>query len=228
VDRLAQVRRDGALDGYTATSQFVPSVARQKENRALVRQRLMDPYLGDYLRQIGYEGTVDDVAPSGFLTPGVLPKAGPLAMLSVLDIADAGHPAHVVLLHGLKNVDAVKASVADLPGVRMVGLADDWSRLFADYRRYAIVLLALSALLMYPLLAWRYGLGRGIRVLAPSLAGRNTRAPAGRIGWRHIYLLQRDGTRAGPVGWGRLLGVLQRNLRREKTGDDPCHRLGGA
>ena len=170
VDRLAQVRRDGALDGYTATSQFVPSVARQKENRALVRQRLMDPYLGDYLRQIGYEGTVDDVAPSGFLTPGVLPKAGPLAMLSVLDIADAGHPAHVVLLHGLKNVDAVKASVADLPGVRMVGLADDWSRLFADYRRYAIVLLALSALLMYPLLAWRYGLGRGIRVLAPSLA----------------------------------------------------------
>jgi len=52
----------------------------------------------------------------------------------------------------------------------MVGLADDWSRLFADYRRYAIVLLALSALLMYPLLAWRYGLGRGIRVLAPSLA----------------------------------------------------------
>ena len=54
--------------------------------------------------------------------------------------------------------------------MRLVSLADDWSRLFGEYRRYAIALLAFSALLMFPLLAWRYGLSGGLRVLVPSLA----------------------------------------------------------
>ncbi len=54
--------------------------------------------------------------------------------------------------------------------VRLVSMADDWSRLFGTFRRYAVGLLALSALLMYPLLCWRYGFVRGARVLAPALA----------------------------------------------------------
>ncbi len=170
VDRLSELKDKRALGGFTAVSQFVPSIARQRENRALVRQRLMAPYLADYLRQVGYEGAIDDAAPEGFLTPGDMPKVGPLAVLSMLDIANAGHPAHVVLLHGIKDIAAVSAAIAGLPGVNLVSPTDDWSRLFADYRRYAIALLALSALLMYPLLAWRYGLGRGLRVLVPSLA----------------------------------------------------------
>ena len=170
VGRLAAARRRGVLDGYTAMSQFVPSTARQTENRALVQQRLIAPELPAYLQQIGYQGKIDYSVPARSLTPRDLPMVGPLALLSLLDVTVNGHPAHVILLHGVTNTDAVKALVADVPGARVVSLTDDWSRLFGEFRRYAIALLALSAVLMCPLLMWRYGILQGLRVLAPSLA----------------------------------------------------------
>jgi predicted exporter len=91
-------------------------------------------------------------------------------MLSLLDIAASGPPAHVILLQGAKDPAAIKALIAGVPGVRLVSLVDDWSRLFAEYRRYAVAVPALSALLMYPLLGWRYGWHRGLRALLPPLA----------------------------------------------------------
>jgi predicted exporter len=151
-------------------SQFVPSMARQKENRALVQTRLIAPDLAAYLAQTGYQGKIDYAAPDRLLTPSQLPRIGPLSLLSILDVGDGKHPAHIVLLQGAADAAAVKKLIADIPAARFVSLADDWSRLFADYRRYAIALLALSALLMYPMLGWRYGWWAGLRVMAPSLA----------------------------------------------------------
>ena len=158
-----------SLDGITSLSQFVPSIARQMENRALVRDRLIKPFLHEYLAQIGYPGAPDIVPSAKFLTPADLPASGPLAMLKLLDVSDAGHPAHVVLLRGVHDADAVRGAIEDIPDTKYVSLADGWSQLFGNYRRYAIALLALSVLLMYPLLAWRYGWKRGAVVLAPSL-----------------------------------------------------------
>jgi predicted exporter len=170
LDRLAQARRKGALDGYTAMAQFVPSIMRQEDNRALVRDRLDIPYLSTYLQQIGYRGAIDADAAARFLTAADLPKVGPLSLLPLLDVTASGHPAHVVLLHGVTDPGVIASSIADMPGIRLVSMADDWSRLFGTFRRYAVGLLGLSALLMYPLLCWRYGFGRGLRVLAPALA----------------------------------------------------------
>lgn len=167
---LTQAQTGGALGGYTSMSQFVPSIARQKENRALVQDKLIGPHLPAYLQQIGYQGTVDYKNSSRFLTPRDLPRMGPLAMLSLLDIAASGHPAHVVLLQGVHDPAAIKSLVAAVPGVRLVSLVDDWSHLFGDYRRYAIAVPVLSAILMFPLFCWRYGWRRGSRVLLPPLA----------------------------------------------------------
>jgi predicted exporter len=167
---LSQAQTQDALGGYTSVSQFVPSITRQKENRALVQDKLIGPYLATYLQQIGYQGKIDYMAPNRFLTPHDLPRVGPLAMLSLLDIAASGPPAHVILLQGAKDPAAIKALIAGVPGVRLVSLVDDWSRLFAEYRRYAVAVPALSALLMYPLLGWRYGWHRGLRALLPPLA----------------------------------------------------------
>ena len=169
-EKLATPKRDGALAGYTAVSQFVPSIARQKDNRTLIRERLIAPYLSDYLQKAGYGGAVDLAPSRQFLTPAALPRIGPLSLLSILDVSSPAHPAHVALLQGVKDASAIGAAISGIPDVRLVSLTDDWTRLFADYRRYAIALLALSAVLMYPLLAWRYGLARALRVLAPSLA----------------------------------------------------------
>lgn len=168
-DRLSHAPHS-VLGGYTSVSQFAPSIARQTENRKLVQDRLVAPDLANYLQQTGYQGAVDYQAPNNFLTPADLPRTGPLSLLSILDIGSGAHPAHIVLLQDVGDARKLADLVGDIPGVKFVSLAEDWSRLFGDYRRYAIGLLALSALLMYPLLAWRYGWGGGLRVMAPSLA----------------------------------------------------------
>jgi predicted exporter len=168
-DRLARARAQSVLGGYTSMAQFVPSIARQIENRKLVQERLVAPYLANYLAQTGYQGTVDDHVSNGFLTPDALPRTGPLSLLSILAVGNATHPAHIVLLQDVADARRLAEFVGNISGVKFVSLADDWSRLFGDYRRYAIALLALSALLMYPLLAWRYGWAGGLRVMAPSL-----------------------------------------------------------
>jgi predicted exporter len=167
--RLSRAREQSILGGYTSMSQFAPSVARQAENRRLVQERLIGPHLANYLAQTSYQGTIDYRTPNGFLTPADLPRTGPLSLLSILDIGSGEHPAHIVLLQDVTDSRKLASLVGTIPGVQFVSLTDDWSRLFGDYRRYAIGLLALSAFLMYPLLGWRYGWRGGLRVMAPSL-----------------------------------------------------------
>jgi predicted exporter len=168
-DRFSSPTTATVLGAYTSMAQFVPSIARQRENRALVQARLDTPYLAGYLAQVGYQGTLDDRAPDRFLVPADLPRTGPLAMLSILDVGRSALPAHIVLLQNVTDAGKLEAIVGNIPGVRFVSLTDDWSRLFGAYRRYALGLLALSALLMYPLLGWRYGWAGGLRVMTPSM-----------------------------------------------------------
>ncbi len=167
--RLSGLKHSGAIGDFTAITQFVPSIARQKENRALVRDRLLAPHLTGYLADIGFGGTPDYPFPDQFLTPDKLPDAGPFALVKLLDVSGAGEAAHVLLLEDVRNASAVQAATAGDSAIRFVSLADDCSSLFGKYRRYAIALLALSVVLMFPLLAFRYGIFRGLRVLAPSL-----------------------------------------------------------
>ncbi|HWY14480.1 MAG TPA: hypothetical protein VNX86_04980 [Rhizomicrobium sp.] len=179
-ERLSRARR--AVGGFTTMAQFVPSIARQKENRELVRSRLMAPHLAAYLAQTGYEGKVDYSETGRFLRPENLPRTGPLSLLSILDVAGREHRAHIVLLQNVTNPAGVEKAVGDIAGVRLVSLPDEWSRLFADYRRYAIGLLVLSAALMYPILGWRYGWVGGLRVMAPSLLAVALAAPLAALG----------------------------------------------
>ena len=169
-DLLSGVREKGALTGFTTVAQFVPSIARQTENRNLVTTRLVTPHLASYVSQIGYEGAIDYTPPDRFATPSDLPVVGPLSLLATLNIGGKESSAHIVLLHGVTDASAVAALVSSLPNVRFVSLAEDWSRLFGVYRRYALALLALSAVLMLPILCWRYGWWGGLRVMAPSVA----------------------------------------------------------
>lgn len=167
---LARAMQDGELNGYTMVSQFAPSVSRQKENRALVADQLMAPHLAAYLAQIGFDGEIDHGPANSFLTPSDLPATGPLSVLHLLAQEVASQPVHVVMLQGLQNPASMTQWAESQSGVHFVSPADDWSRLFGTYRRYALILLGVSVVLMYPLLVWRYGFGQGFRALVPPLA----------------------------------------------------------
>lgn len=166
---LAALKKSGAIDDYVALSQFVPSPARQKQNRALNEERLVKPYLAGYLEEIGYTGAIEYPQNDNIMHVSDLPKTGPYALVRLLNIPAGLEAMNIIQLRGVNDAGAVRAAVADVPGLRFISLADDWTALFAKYRIYALSLLALSVALMYPLLAWRYGFVRALRVLAPSL-----------------------------------------------------------
>ncbi len=165
--RLAAVVADGGLAGWQAVARFVPSLARQAENRALVAERLTGPYLGGYRARLGLAGAVAAEPEPGPLTPRPVIASGALPLLATL----APEPGlHLVLLEGVRDPAAVRAAVAGLEGVRFVDSTADVSDLLGAYRRRAVWLLAVSALLMAPLLAWRYGWRRLPAVLGPPVA----------------------------------------------------------
>jgi predicted exporter len=166
-EKLQGLVADGALAGFQAAARYVPSAARQRDNRRLLAERL-DPLLADHLRQLPLTeppAPVNDGTPVLTLADAVT-VGGPLAALSTL-VLEPG--THVVTLDGIVRLADIAALSGTIDGVRLVDPTADYSRLLGKYRGRAILLLALSALLMGPLLALRYGLKGTVRILLPSL-----------------------------------------------------------
>jgi len=171
--RLTSATQDGAIRGFESLAQFVPSVARQRENRVLVHDKLMVPYLASYYQRLGITGAALTGAQStGYLTPDAISEDSPLSFLRNLILeSSASGTMHAVLLTGVSRPDEIRRIAKDFPGVRFVDPAGDVTRLLGAYRRRALILIALSALLMMPVLIWRYGLRGSLRVmLAPAIA----------------------------------------------------------
>ena len=171
--RLISAKQDGAIRGFQSISQFVPSVARQRDNRALVNNKLMRPYLASYYQRLGITGVAqagDDTA--GFLIPDEISESSPLSFLRNLVVeSDASGATDLVLLSGVSQLDEIRSIAKAFPGVRFVDPTADVTRLLGEYRRRATILIVVSVLLMMPVLVWRYGLRGAIRVaLAPMIA----------------------------------------------------------
>lgn len=169
-ERLRPLVAAQALAGFQAPAQYVPSAARQRDNRRLV-ERALRPLLPAQLATLGLTAPPPP-ASSGDLPVLTLAQAlrpgGPLPFLSLLVLRPG---LHVVRLDGVARPALVAAAAQGLEGVRYVDPAGQFSALLGKYRQRALGLLALSALLMAPLLMLRYGPGPGLRLLlAPALA----------------------------------------------------------
>jgi predicted exporter/predicted LPLAT superfamily acyltransferase len=159
-----------ALAGFQAPAQYVPSGARQRANRLLVHNHLDGALLQQQVAQLGLTdgpAPADDDVP--VLTLPEALKSGGLGFLSMLVLDGDAGTIHVVTLDGVRDLPALAAAAQGLPGIRFVDPAGDFSTLLGKYRNRALILLTLSAALMTPLLAWRYGLRGGLRVLTPPL-----------------------------------------------------------
>ncbi len=158
------------LGGFGALAQFVPSAQRQAENRLLVRRELGGARLVEQAARLSLPdvpAAPDDGAP--FLTPAeAIGPDGPFAFLSLL-ILPSGRDSvlHAVTLEGVRDPARVAAAAKDLEGVHFVDPTGDFSRLLGQYRLRAVILLAVSAALMAPLLVWRYGWRHGAWVFLP-------------------------------------------------------------
>ncbi|HXN86115.1 MAG TPA: MMPL family transporter [Candidatus Binataceae bacterium] len=169
--RLDEAKQDGAIRGFQSLSQFIPSIARQREDRALVHNNLMVPYLASYYQRLGVTGGVQsDAETAGFLTPDAISDDSPLAFLRSMVLgSNPSGATHVVLLNGMVRPNEIRSIAEAVPGVRFVDPAGDVTRLLGEYRRRATILIAISVILMMPVLIWRYGLRGGFRVVLPPI-----------------------------------------------------------
>ena len=171
IERLGGLVASRALGAFQAAAQFVPSAARQHDNRELRRSRLDGDLLDRHAQRIGLDPEAARAGADDVLTfrdaAGV---DGPMRFLSWLRLGESDATAmHIVLLAGIADSMAVAAAASGLPGVHFVDPAASFSDLLAAYRGRAVVLLAVSLLLMMPILLWRYGMRRGARVLMAPL-----------------------------------------------------------
>jgi predicted exporter len=172
---LARLRAEGALVGAQMPAAFVPSAERQRENQTLVRIQLHEPFLARHHAALGLEpGAAEAAANPGFLTLDDALASKAVPMLRDLVLAPG---LHVVALQGLANPDAVRAAFAGVAGVRLIDPTADFSTLLGKYQQRALLLTALSAVLMFAGMTLRYGLKGAGWVMAPS-AVAITLAPA--------------------------------------------------
>jgi predicted exporter len=165
---LARLRADGVLVGAQMPAGFVPSAERQRENQTLVRTRLDEPLLARQRAALGMEpGATEAVAAnSGFLSLNEALASKAVPMLRDLVLAPG---LHVVALQGLASPDAVRAAFAGVAGVRLIDPTADFSTLLGKYQQRALLLTALSAVLMFAGLALRYGWKGAGWVMVPSV-----------------------------------------------------------
>lgn len=171
LDRLRPLRTGGALAAYRAPASFVPSVQRQRANRDLLRERLEAPLLARHLAALGLPESELSSADDRTLTIADIASTPVLSdLLGDLVLSDGqGGVVHVVLLEGVRNLDAVRAAGIGLDGVRLVDPASDFSTLLARYRHRALILTAISAVVVVGLVMARFGILGGLRVMLPSL-----------------------------------------------------------
>lgn len=166
-ERLRPLVAADALSGFQAPAQYVPSAARQAENRRIVAEQL-DPLLAEHVRRLGLTDvpSVDDGASAPLTLADAVGSGGPLGFVSTF-VLEPG--THVVRLDGVHRLAEVASAADGLDGVRFIDPAGQFSALLGKYRGRAIGLLAISALLMAPVLAWRYGIRGAAWIMLPPL-----------------------------------------------------------
>jgi predicted exporter len=228
VAKLEALRLENFIDGHRALSDWVPSPARQAQDRALAQpaataaRQAIEAELG------GSNAAAMPLADQPLtLDPWLAsPLAQPLRPLYLGQIDGAFQS--VVQVHGLRSAEQLprlQAQARGLPGVAWVDRIGDYSRLLREYRIAMVKVLVASIVLVAVLLAWRYR-RQAWRVLLPTLFAMC--AVLAWLGWRGeplqlfhvlglivllgmaddygIFLLEADA--AGPAWLGVVLGAI--------------------
>ena len=182
-ERLTPLVSSGELTGFAAVSSFVPSRQRQAQNRQLWQERILADAPG-VRRLLSDSGLCDEVVAEFFaafraseassLTPEQW-LASPFSMpyrhlwLGRNGNGSGNDSVSVVQLQGVRDVAALSAVAAGVPGVSLVDKAGSVSRLFGEYRQWGALWLAGAVALVYAVLCLRYGLRNAAAVVMPTL-----------------------------------------------------------
>ncbi|OEF25445.1 MMPL family transporter [Vibrio rumoiensis] len=168
---------DSVLSGYQSLSQYIPSRKQQEHNFQLSQSLYQSQ--GQALQQAlqlkqrpAFSANFTPITIDDFLAS---PISKPVRFMWLGKIE--GQPSAIITLNGVKDSQAIKQLVADyLPTdgtqISYLNKTEEISDLFGLYRQHVTWLLALATLLIYVVVAFRYGIKRGLLiVLPPIIAG---------------------------------------------------------
>ena len=164
------------IDGFSAISDFVPSIKAQRQNRELLARALPRAKVAALLDAQGFReasagawaSSFDDATPALTLARW---QDTPLAMPVKHQILSASRSGTALLLtlSGDDGTLDLSALASGLPGVSVVDKAANVSALFAEYRRLAALWLPAAMAIVLCVLTIRYGFYKGAAVLVPTL-----------------------------------------------------------
>jgi predicted exporter len=161
---LEALKTHGQIASYQAPASYVPSAARQQENARLRAARLDGPLRETQYTRLGLPAPEQIAGAQGSLTLAEALQRDAIPYLKDLVVAPG---LHTITLHGLKDAEALRAAFAGMPDLWVVDPVTDFNALLGRYRDRAVMLIAISAVLMLVPLIWRYGLRGALRVMAP-------------------------------------------------------------
>jgi predicted exporter len=174
-----------------SVASFVPSCHRQQKNRAHLQSTWAAQQ--ETLTNLGFQ---DDALrrwrqeleqPVACLTPEQWLEAPISTPFRHLWLTQAGGPpAGLALLSGYRSVAELERASKGLPGITLVDKPGAVSRLFGDYRRLAAWVVAAASLLIFGVLAWRYGPLGGLAILLPTWLAQAM--ALGGLGWLGVPL----------------------------------------
>lgn len=176
---LSKLAEKGDIAGYQSISAFVPSAARQAENRALWQAKVFDDETA-LATLFAHTGLRDEIAAQQI--SAFKASAGQTLKLENwlqekislpfrhlwLGQTEHGY-ASIVLPQNVRSVARLSEVAAGLPGVTLVDKAGSVTRLFHDYRQWGALWLLGAICLVFCILCMRYGWRQGGIVLAPTI-----------------------------------------------------------
>ena len=179
--RLNQLHSDGAIAGWSAISQYLPSQQRQRENHALLERVVYGEDGAAYalLSRLGFESATALALSQRFarsrgdyLLPEEFLAAAPPPLQLLWLGARQGSWASMIALRGVADLATLRqAALAAGPGVVFVDRVAAISALLQHQSQQAALLLLVAYGGICLLLRWRYRSWAALRlVLAPALA----------------------------------------------------------
>lgn len=170
--QLDTYQQQGALGGYQSISQYLPSENTQRDNFALVKQLYQQQ--GDALTQqlklnapVAFEQTFTPLTIDDFLAS---PVADPLRFMWLGKLQ--GIQSAIIMLSDVHQPKIIQQFASQQPNISYLDKADEISLLFGEYRVRVTELLIGATLVIWALLAWRYGMKKGVLlILPPVIAG---------------------------------------------------------
>ncbi|MBP3126513.1 MMPL family transporter [Thalassospira sp. ER-Se-21-Dark] len=156
---------EGKIQGAIALSDVVPSIARQKANRELVRDNLYLPFAPALTEVLQISINTPDLD-TPYLSPDKVGKTLPEVTSLQAGASD------IIRLRGVSDGAAVATVLEPFEESRLISPTETISAQFADYRYWAYVALGSVLLIALFLASLRYGVQKGIRIFS---------APAGAI-----------------------------------------------